>query len=57
MMCVLVAARCIANAVAQLRKIGSCPSKYILPCWCNCKGKGHHIVIRVWTYPVLYQVR
>ena len=47
MMCVLVAARLTANAVLQLCKMVSHPSKCILTCWCNCKGKGHHMISRV----------
>ena len=57
MICVLVAARCTTNAVVQLCKIVSRPSKYILTCRRNCKGKGHHVVIRVWNFPVLCWVR
>ena len=44
---VLVVARCAANAVAQLCKIVSHPSKCILTCGCNYKDKGHHVVSRV----------
>ena len=54
---VLVAAKCAANAVAQKCKVLSCPSKCILICGCKCKGKGLHLKSRVWTHPVLCQVR
>ena len=57
MICVLVVARYAANAVAQLCKMVSHSSKFVLTCRHNCKGKGHHIVIRVWTHPVLCWVR
>ena len=52
MICVLVVARHAANAVVQLYKMLSRPSKCILTCGCNCKGKGHHVVSRVWAHPV-----
>ena len=57
MICVLVVTRHAANAVAQLCKIVRHPRKCVLICRCNCKGKGHHVVSRVWTCPVLCQVR
>ena len=44
MICVLDVARCAANAVVQLYKMVSFPSKCILTCGCNCEGKGHHVV-------------
>ena len=53
MICVLVVDRCTANVVAQLCKIVSRPSKCILTCGHNCKGKGHHVVSRVWTHSVM----
>ena len=57
MICVLVAARQTVNAVAQLCTVVSRPSKCVLICGCNCKGKGHFVVLRVWTHPVLCRVR
>ena len=57
MMCVLVAARRAANAVAQLCKMLSRPSKCVLTCRCNHKGKGRHVVSRVWNCPILCRVR
>ena len=53
----LVATRCPANAVAQIYKMLSRPSKCVLICGCKCKGKSHHFMSRLWTYPVLFQVR
>ena len=47
MMSVLAVARRAANAVAQLCKKLSHPSKRILICGRNCKGKGHHVMSRV----------
>ena len=49
MICVLVVARRTANTVAQLYKMVSHPSKCVLTSGCNCKGKGDHVVSRVWT--------
>ena len=57
MICVLVAATHAGNSVTQLCKMVSHPSKCVLTCRHNCKGKGHHVVSRVWTCPVLYRVR
>ena len=55
--CILVVARHTANAVEQLSKIISHPSKCVLTCGHNGKVMGHHVASRVWTHPVLYQVR
>ena len=57
MICVLVVAGRAVNAVAQLCKMVSHPSKCVLTFRCNCKGQGHHVVSKVWTCPVLCQVR
>ena len=54
---VLVVAKCAANAVAQICKVLSCPSKCILICGCKYIGKGLHLISRMWTLPVLCQVR
>ena len=54
---VLVAARHTANAVAQKCKMLSRPSKCILIYRFKCKGKGLHLISRVWTHPVLCEVR
>ena len=56
-MCVLAAAKRTANAVVQLCKLVNRPSKCVLTFGRNCKGKGHHVMSRVWTYPVLCRVR
>ena len=47
MMCVLVAARHAANAVVQLCKMLSHPSKCVLTCGRKYKGKGHYVLSRV----------
>ena len=52
-MSVLAVARHAANAVAQICKMLSSPSKCVLICGCKCKGKGHYFMSRVWTHPVL----
>ena len=57
MICVLVVTRHAANAVAELCKMVSHPSKCILTYGHNCKGKGHHVASRVWTHPVFCRVR
>ena len=46
-MSVLAVARCTTNAVAQICKILSHPSKCILICGRRGKGKGHHFMSRV----------
>ena len=56
-MSVLAVAKRAANAVVQKCRVLSHPSKCILICRCRCKGKGHHIMYRVWTCPVLCRVR
>ena len=56
-MSVLAIARRAANAVGQICKILSRPSKCVLICGCKYKGKGYHVMSRVCTYPVLCQVR
>ena len=56
MMSVLAVARFAVNAVAQLCKMLSRPSKCIL-IGCKCKGKGHDVMSRVWTHPALCRVR
>ena len=56
-MIVLVAAKCAANAVVQIYKVLSHPSKCILICGCKCKGKGLHLISKVGTHPVLCWVR
>ena len=57
MICVLVIARHTANAVTQLCTMVNCPSRCVLTYGCDFKGKGHHLVIRVWINPVLCWVR
>ena len=54
---VLVAAKRAANAMAQICKVLSCPSKCVLIYGCNHKGKGLYLKSRVWIHPVLCQVR
>ena len=54
---VLVGARCTTNAMAQKCKVLHHPIKCVLICGCKYKVKGHHIMSRVWTFPVLHQVR
>ena len=54
---VLVAAKCAANVVVQKCKVLSPLSKCVLICGCRCKSKGIHLKSRVWTHPVLCQVR
>ena len=56
-MSVLSAAGRAANAVAQICKVFSHPSKCILICGHKHKGKGHHFMSRLWTCPVLFWVR
>ena len=56
-MSVLVAARCIANAVAQICKMLSHPSKCVLIFRRKYIGKGHHVISRVWICSDLCQVR
>ena len=56
-MIVLVATKCAANAVAQKCKVLSHPSKCILICGCKYQNKAHHVLSRVWTHPLLRQVR
>ena len=53
---VLVAARCAANAVAQICKMLSFPSKCILICGCKYEGKGFHLISKVWTRLILGEV-
>ena len=50
---ILAVAKHATNEVAQLCKMLSCPSKCVLICRCKYKGKGHHVMSRVWTHPVM----
>ena len=54
---VLVAAKCATNAVVQIWKMLSYPSKCVLICGRKYKVKGLHLISRVRTYPVLCQVK
>ena len=54
---VLVATKHAANAVVQICKVLSHPSKSVLIFGHKHKGEGLHLISRVWPHPVLCQVR
>ena len=54
---VLVIAKCTANAVVQICKVLSHPSKYVLICGRKCQSKVYYVLSSVWTCPVLRWVR